>query len=299
MKHRLFLVAALALAAASVSAQAPISFRDALGATISLPAKAARVVSLSPAVTEILYAVGAGKAVVGDTTYCNYPAEALAVAKVGGYSAKTVSLEAVIAQRPDVVIGEASAHGQLAESLARAGVRFVALKLANFADVYAAIELMGRVAGDEAKAAALSASMKSRLEAIRARTASVPADRRPLVFWETWDEPLMSAGPGSFTGQIIEAAGGRNCFADSSADWPVVSFEAVLARNPDFIMAAASHGSTLTIENLSRRPGWAALKAVKLGRIVLLEENIVSRPGPRFVEAAELMARALYPELFK
>jgi iron complex transport system substrate-binding protein len=119
------------------------------------------------------------------------------------------------------------------------------------------------------------------------------------VFWETWDEPLMSAGPGTFTGQVIEAAGGRNCFADSGVDWPVVSFEAVLARDPDYIMAAESHGAALTLERLARRVGWSSLKAVRAGRVVLLDGDIVSRAGPRLVDAIELMAGVLYPELFK
>ena len=118
------------------------------------------------------------------------------------------------------------------------------------------------------------------------------------MFWETWDEPLMSAGPRTFTAQIIEAAGGRNCFADASADWPVVSFEALLARNPDWIMAAESHGAALTMERLAKRSGWTSLKAVKAGKVALIDGDVASRAGPRFVEGLEAMATILYPELF-
>ncbi len=293
------LAATLATAAQAVAAPAGLSFQDARGATITLPVKAARVVSLSPELTEILFAAGAGAAVVGNTTYCNYPAAAVSVTKIGGFSAKTISVEAIVALRPDLVVGNLSAHGQLAAQLERAGLRFAALPTTDFASVFSTIELIGRLAGDEKQATALVASMKARIAAVKAKTDTVSADRRPIVFWETWDEPLMSAGPNTFTGQIIEAAGGRNCFADSTADWPVVSFEAVLARNPDYIMAAESHGEALTQERLAKRTGWTTLKAVKAGRVVFLDGDIVARAGPRFVEALELMAKVLYPELFK
>lgn len=309
MKRTLTLVLALAAgliaatqasaAPATTPAGSPLSFKDERGTTITLPAKAARIVSLSPELTEILYAAGAGDRVVGNTTYCNYPAAALSVAKIGGFSANTISIEAIVALRPDLIVGSLSAHGRLAAQFERAGLRFAALPATDFNAVYSTMELVGRIAGSEATASTLVASMKSRLASIQAKTASVPADRRPLVFWETWDEPLMSAGPNTFTGQIIVAAGGRNCFADSTADWPVVSFESVLARNPDYIMAADSHGEALTPERLARRTGWTSLKAVQAGRVVFLDGDIVSRAGPRFVDAAELMAKVLYPELFR
>jgi iron complex transport system substrate-binding protein len=309
MKRTLSLVIALAAgliaaaqasaAPAIASADSPLSFKDERGATITLPAKASRIVSLSPELTEILYAASAGDRVVGNTTYCNFPAAALSVTKVGGFSANTISLEAIVALRPDLIIGSLSAHGQLAAQFERAGLRFAALPTKNFDSVYSTLELAGRIAGDEAAANAVVTSMKARIAAIQAKTASVPADKHPIVFWETWDEPLMSAGPNTFTGQIIEVAGGRNCFADSTADWPVVSFEAVLARNPDYIMAADSHGEAMTPERLARRTGWASLKAVQTKRVVFLDGDIVSRAGPRFVEAAEPMAQVLYPELFR
>jgi len=297
MKRAALSLCALAIAVAAAAA-GPVSFVDERGVTISLPGKARRVVSLSPELTESLFAAGAGDAVVGVTTYCNYPAEASGRAKIGGFSAKTISVETIIALKPDLVVGGLSAHGQLAAQFERAGLRFAALPTTDFDDIYATIALLGRVAGDEAVANALVADLKARLAAVSAKIAAVPSAERPVVFWETWDEPLMSAGPGTFTGQIIEAAGGRNCFADAASDWPVVSFEALLARDPDYIMAADSHGEALTPERLAKRSGWSSLRAVRNGRLVFLDGDIVSRAGPRFVEAVELMARALYPESY-
>jgi iron complex transport system substrate-binding protein len=293
------ILAAAGLLVPEAWAQGAISFKDERGATIRLPAKAARIVSLAPELTEILFAAGAGKAVVGVTSYCNYPAEARAIRKVGGFSAKTISIETILALKPDLVVGSLFAHAQLAGPFERAGLRFAALPTTSFEAIYDTVSLAGKIAGDERTADALAASMRSRVEAVRERTAKTPLAARPLVFWETWDEPLMSAGPNTFTSQIIEAAGGRNCFADSSADWPVISFEALLARDPDWIMAAGSHGEALTVERLARRPGWSALKAVKAGRVKLLDGDIVSRAGPRFVDALELMSKTLYPELWQ
>jgi iron complex transport system substrate-binding protein len=293
------ILAAAGLLAPKAWAQGAISFKDERGVTIRLPAKATRIVSLAPELTEILFAAGAGKAVVGVTSFCNYPAEAMAIRKIGGFSAKTISIEAILALKPDLVVGSLFAHAQLAGPFERAGLRFAALPTTGFEAIYDTVSLAGRIAGDERTADALVSSMRARVETVRARTASVATAQRPLVFWETWDEPLMSAGPNTFTSQIIVAAGGRNCFADSSADWPVVSFEALLARDPDWIMAAGSRGEALTMERLARRPGWSALKAVKAGRVTLLDGDIVSRAGPRFVDALELMSKVLYPELWQ
>ena len=297
MRRTLAIILAAALAASPAFAQA-VSFTDSRGVTISLPAKAARIVSLSPAITEMLFAVGAGPRVVGVTSYCNYPAAADALPEVGAYSPDTISMEAIVALRPDLVLGEPQIHRQLADQFKAAGLRFAALDLTGFDAVFSAIETTGKAGGDQAMAAALVSSMKARLEAVRAKLAAVPAGSRPLVFWEVWNEPLMTAGPGTFIGMVLEAAGARNVFADLAEDWPVVSFEALVARKPDYIMASQMQAELLTPEKLAARPGWSGLKAVKERRIVLLDGDIVSRPGPRFVEAVELIAKALYPGLF-
>jgi iron complex transport system substrate-binding protein len=297
MRRTLALAMMAILAVTSLSAQG-YGFTDARGKAVILPVKAKRIVSLSPAATEILYAVGAGKAMVGATTFCNYPAAANDLAKIGGYSARTISLESIVALRPDLVIGEASMHGQLAAQIEGAGMAFAGVTLANFDDIYLGMANFARAGGDEQTSAAAIASMKARVEAVRIKTAAIPANRRPTVFWEVWNEPLMTAGPKTFIGMVLAAAGARNLFADISEDWPVISFEAIVARNPDWIMASETHASAVTPESLARRPGWSSLNAVRNRKIALFDGDIVSRPGPRFVEAMELVAKTLYPELF-
>jgi iron complex transport system substrate-binding protein len=270
-----------------------IAFTDSAGTAIRLDGKAKRIVSLSPAITEDIYAAGAGSALVGDTTYCNFPSDAVSKPKIGGFSAKTISVETVLSLKPDLVIGELRTHGALAAQMARSGIAVAVFSLNGFDDIYAAILRLGEIAGDPVVAAKSVSTMKTRLEAVAARTAKVPAAERPLVFWETWDDPLMSSGPSTFTGMLVELAGGRNIFADAKQEWPVVSFEEIVKRNPDIIMSSDSHGDRVTMDRLAARPGWKGLAAVKSKRVFLLNGDIVSRAGPRLADAAELMAKVM------
>ena len=297
MKRTLALLLLTALVTLSLSAQ-DYGFTDARGKTLILPAKAKRIVSLSPAATEILYAAGAGKAMVGATSYCYYPAEAKELTKIGAYSARTISIEAIIALQPDLVIGEWSMHSQLAPQLEGSGINFAGISLTNFEDIYTAMANFARAGGDEQASAAAVSAMKARMEAVRIKTAVIATEKRPTIFWEVWNEPLMTAGPNTFISMVLTAAGARNVFADLTEDWPVISFEAIVARNPDWIMASETHAAAVTPEILAKRPGWSSLGAVKNRKIALFDGDIVSRPGPRFVEALEFVAATLYPELF-
>jgi iron complex transport system substrate-binding protein len=141
--------------------------------------------------------------------------------------------------------------------------------------------------------------MKTRIAAVVDKVAGILENERLTVFWETFDEPLMTAGPSTFTGQMIELAGGANAFADLTEDYPQISAEEVIARNPAVILGSDSHGDKLTPEQVAARPGWDQIDAVQNGRIHLIDGNIVSRAGPRLADAVEAIAQALYPELFQ
>ena len=296
-KRAVFIVLLLAgIAGIFVWAQS-ITVKDSAGTTITLSGKAVRIVSLAPAITETIYAVGATTA--GNTTYCNYPEEAKTVQKIGGYSAKSINLETIIAIKPDLVIGEAGAHSSLVEQLSKAGIKIMLLKLDTFDDIYTAIQLIGKATGNDKKATDLVTTLKRRVATVTDKTKSVPEAKRPTLFWEVWHEPLMTAGPNTFIGQIITAAGAKNIFADLKENWPVVSFEAVLTRNPDFIASTFSHGPEMDNTKLKQRTGWSSMTAVVQNRVLLFDDDIFSRPGPRFADAIELLAKALYPELFK
>jgi len=141
--------------------------------------------------------------------------------------------------------------------------------------------------------------MQERTAAVTDVVSTLPEEERPTVFYEVWHEPLMTAGPSTFIGQMIELAGGRSIFDDVSEEWPQVSAEAVVERNPAVILGPDSHSDQLTADAIAARPGWSEIDAVQNGRIYLLDGDMVSRPGPRLAQALEEMAKALYPDSFE
>ncbi|MCS7222067.1 MAG: ABC transporter substrate-binding protein [Anaerolineae bacterium] len=283
----------------AVPAAFPLTITDSLGREVTITTLPRRLVSLAPSNTEILFAVGAGDRIVGVTEYCNYPPEAKEGREiVGGFSAKSLSVEKILSLQPDVVFSAGAIHQPVIEALEQAGVTVVALDAQSFDEVYQNILTAGRITGHIAEAEKVVAEMKDRLAKVQAIVGQIPEQERPRVFYEVWDEPLMTAGPDTFIGQMIELAGGINVFADVKEQYPQISPEAVVERNPDVILGPDSHAEGLTAEKIAARPGWGDIKAVRDGRILIVNGDIVSRPGPRIVEAVETIARLLYPERF-
>ena len=276
----------------------PSSFSDRGGRQVTLSAPPKRIVSLAPSITETLFAIGAGSQLVGVTTFCNFPAEVAALTKVGGFTADTLSLEAIINLSPDLVLAGDAGQLALLEALKPLGIPVLLFAPERIQEVYADIEQLGAMTGHEAEAATALATMRQRIERVAAAVADIPSDQRLRVFWEVFDEPLMTAGPMTFIGQLIELAGAQNIFADANEGYPQVSTEAIIERNPDVIIGPDYHADKLTPELIAQRPGWDQLAAVKNERIHLLNDDIVSRPGPRLADALEELARILYPERF-
>ncbi len=304
---RVVLVASLLLATALsafaaggvASGQAPVSARDSGDRLLTLSAPALRVVSLSPAATEVVFAVGAGENLVGDTSYCDYPVAALKVAKVGGFSASTISIERIVAMKPDFVITAGTMHASVETALARLSIPVFAYDPQDFASIAAGIASLGVLCGKQAEGEAAAKAMLSSIEKVKSALAATPGDKRPSVFWEVYDEPLMTCGAKTFPHAILEAAGGRDIFSDLPGAWPRISGEEVLRRAPDYIMGADDHGDKLTVAAVAQRPGWAGVPAVKNGRIILISAPLVSRAGPRVADGVLAVAKSLYPAIFK
>jgi iron complex transport system substrate-binding protein len=269
----------------------PLTLADDLGRTVTLPRRPERIVSIAPGQTETLFAVGAGPRVVAVTTVDTYPPEVKGLPKVGGFGPKTINLEAILAQRPDLVLTTGRLHQQTVEALERLGVVAFAREPSSFEEVAASIETVGRLTDCEAKANGVAADFRRRLAAARERTAALRSDA-PTVLYVVSDEPLMVAGPRTFVGQLLELAGGRNVFADLAQQYPRVSDEAVLRRDPAVILAP-DHGVSGIAARLRRRPGWDRLRAVRSGRVHTVHEDLVSRPGPRLVEGLEAVEKVL------
>jgi iron complex transport system substrate-binding protein len=276
-----------------------MTITDGASREVTIDAAPTRIVSLSPSNTEILFAVGAGTLVVGDTEYCDYPAEAVGLQKVGGFSADSISIETIVSLKPDLVLADSSGQESVISALEQANIKVIAVNASSFEDVYANIEMVGKITNHEDDAVAVVEGMKSRVSVVAEKIANVLQENHPTVFWEIWDEPLMIAGSGTFIGQMLVMAGGVNIFGDLSEDYPQVSAEEVITRNPAVILGPDSHGDKLIAEQLAARPGWDQIDAVRNNKIFLIDGNTSSRPGPRLVDALDSIAKALYPDLFK
>ena len=277
----------------------PLTLIDDLGHEVTLPVLPQRVVSLAPSNTEILFAVGAGDQVVGVTQYCNYPPETQDREQIGGFSAKTISVEKVIALEPDLVLAAGEIHQPVIEALEQLDVPVYSLDPNTLDEVYTRIELVGRMTGHEEEATQVVEEMKGSVAAVAEQVATISEEDRLTVYWEVFDEPRMTAGPSTFTGQLIELAGGVNIFADVTEAYPQISDEVVIGRNPAVIMGPETMGDKLTIETVAQRPGWDQVDAVQSERIYLFDGDMVARAGPRLAQVLEVMAEALYPELFE
>lgn len=289
MKTRnvLTLVACLLLALALVPANAEgITLTDMVGATIELDAPATRVIGLTPADCEILYAIGAGDTLVGRGDYCDYPAEIFDIPSVG--STYGLNIEAVIALDPDVVLTTTMYDPAVIDALAEAGVKIVQFETSDIESVYTAIELIGVVVDHNDEAAALIASMRDSFAAIAAQA----VDTEATVYFEVspleWG--LWTAGQDTFMDEIANLLGLKNCFADVNG-WAAISEEQVLERNPDYIVTITMYygeGPT-PVEELLGRAGWENVTAIQNAAILNLQNDELSRPSPRLVEGAEAL----------
>lgn len=273
----------------------PMTVTDMAGREVTVPAEPQRIVSLAPSITEILYALGLGDRVGGVTEYCNYPPEATEKPKVGGFS--DVNMEKLLEVQPDLVIAASIHIAQVVPELEKLGLPVLVVDAHDFPGVLESIRLVGKVTGAEEAAEALTAQMQERADKIAQAVQGRP---RPRVYWEL-DSTFWTAGPGSFIQDLIERAGGENIAANAEAAWVQLSAEAIIAADPEVIFLA-DHPWGESAETVKARPGWEKISAVVNGRIVELTQeqgDIVSRPGPRVVDALELIARALHPDAFQ
>ena len=257
------------------------------------PAKspAARVVSLAPSITEIVYALGAGDRLVGVCAQCDYPPAAARLPRVGGYLVPSV--EAVVAARPDVVLVVPSPGNRDAvRAVEQAGVRVVVVQDRTLADLWASMRAVAATLGRGEAGEHLVADVQGRLEAVRGRVAGLPPRRVLLVVGHT---PLVVAGRGTLQDELVAAAGGVNIAADAGGVWPQISLELVVARAPEVIVDAAM-GTEEGRHDLFA--GLATVPAVRDGRVVAFAGEAIFRAGPRVPEAARELAAAIHPEAF-
>lgn len=269
---------------------------DDAGRFVHLPAPANRVVSLTPANTEIVFALGAGEKLVGVTTYCDYPEEAKHKEKVG--SVTEVDLEALVRLAPDLVLAGSLTPRETVDRITSLGYPVLVLDAKSLSQVLEDIQKVALLLGKEEEGKALVASMERAIQDITAKVAGIPEESRPRVFHVIWHDPLWTAGKNTFIHEFIALAGGRNVAGDLEG-YVTFDLEELIRRDPDIITVVSTHdGENFPYQFIISDARLKTLKAVRNGKVFVVDSNIVSRPGPRVVEALRIFASIMHPELF-
>jgi len=279
------LLAALALAGSAAAAE--IRLTDDAGRSVVLSHPARRIISLAPHMTELLFAAGAGARVVGAVEYSNYPPAARRIARIG--DSAQLDLERIVALKPDLVVvwQNGNAQRQL-EKLLHLGIPAFYNEPRRLADIARAIEQLGHLAGTEAVAQPAAQAFLARSAELRRRYAG----RDPVtLFYQIWDQPLMTVNGEHLISDVISMCGGRNVFAGMSALTPEISTEAVLAADPEAIGGVSAEAGQA--ENLDAWRQWPRLRAVARGNLFVIDADIISRNTPRILDGAEQLCEQL------
>ena len=267
----------------------PLTVTDDSYREVTFTVPAARIVSLAPANTEIVYALGLFDRMVGVTTYDDYPAEVANVTKVGDFT--TPNLEAIAAAKPDLILVTGGVQADVLGKLQGLGAKVLVIDPKDLDGVLNGIDIVSKALGVPAKGAEVVAKMRSDLAYIRA---AVSAEPTVTAFVEIGWNPLYTAGPGTLLDNVLTAAGGANVVTQKG--YVGYSVEQLLKDQPSFYLGTlGSIGDTSTV---ATRPGYSGLSAVKDGKVFSLDDNLVSRPGPRVIEGVREIAEILHPDVF-
>lgn len=282
---------AVALWAASASAFASLTVTDDAGRAVTLAAPARRVISVAPHATELLYAAGGAPAMVGAVSYSDYPEAARALPRVGDNRA--LDLERIVALKPDLIVvwrhGNADRQTAQLEAL---GIPVYLSEPKRLDDVAVSLDKLGQLLGTRDTADAAAAAYRQRIAALRARYAAKP----PVdVFLQIWDRPLTTLNGTQIVSDVLNLCGGRNVFAALKPVAPTVDDEAVLAANPEAIIATAQGATTgdAALPSLARWRRWPQLTAVAHGNLFAIDGDWLTRPTPRLALGAEQVCRDL------
>lgn len=283
----------LLISSTGLAGSFPITITDDLGHEVFIEERPQRIVSMTPSTTEILFALDLEEAMVGVTEYCNYPEAAITTEKIGGVDA---GLEPVLAQEPDLVVCTTMNTKETVERLKELGIPVIVIDSSSYDDIYPSISLLGEATGQAELAQEIVKSMKKEKEALQEKLALVKEP--PLVFYEVWDDPFMSVNKDTFIGELILLAGGKNLTHDAASTYPIVSIETIIDKNPQVYILPTGHGNIKRMRDIETRPGFEYIDAIIKDQVYFVDQDIISRPGPRVIEALEIFARAMHPQLF-
>jgi iron complex transport system substrate-binding protein len=267
---------------------------DETGRNVRVPQPVRRIVSLAPSVTETIYALGLQDRLVGDTDFCDFPADAQKKTKVGG--AINPSLEVIAQLKPDLVLMTKHLNSlDTAHSLDALGIASYATDPRSVEEIISSTKQLSDVLGASEAGTTLTEQLRQRLAELQGKIGGLPPSR---VLFIVWSDPLISIGKDTFIADALRRAGAISII-DSSQSWPQVNLEEVLRLQPEFLVFADSHSeaSPRNFDVLSIRPAWRDLHAVQQRRYAVISDA-VNRPAPRIVSAIEQLAQQLHPEVF-
>jgi len=280
-----------------VKADFPVEMEDDLDQQITLAEKPNRIISLAPANTEILFALGLADEIVGVSSYANYPEPATKKEKIG--SITEVNLEKVVALKPDLIVASGINRIETIKKLRELGYQVAGFYPQTVNDIFKTIKDIGKLTGKDEEANKLTGKLFVEMsEIMNLVEKKVEEKGRQKIFYEIWSDPLITAGENTFIDDLIEMAGGINIGAYAQGMWPQYSLEKLILENPAvFISSYHSAPQKVTIETIKERRIYQQLKAVKNNRIYLVNQDLVSRAGPRIIEGLREFVKALHPEL--
>jgi len=276
----------------------PLTLTDATKTKVTIEKKPEKIVSLIPSNTEIVFALGLDKEVVGVTDFDNYPEAATKKEKIGG---QEINLEKIISLKPDLVLAHASwASNSEAglQQLKDAGIAvFVVNDAQNFDQVFDSIDMIGKATGETVKANEIISGMKEKLEDIKAKASEIKEKKKVLVEVSPAPE-IYTSGKNTFMDQMLRLINAEN-IANDQEGWIKIDQEAMIKRNPDVIVTTYGYYVKNPVDQVLTRKGWETVNAVKNKHVVDVDSDRVTRTGPRIVEGVEDLAKAVYPDIFK
>lgn len=292
MRSRLWIII-VALACGVTASAADRELVDAMGRHVRVPSTPHRVVALAPSITETIYGIGAGDEVVGVTDFTDWPAEAQKRPSVGGIV--NPSIEKLVSLRPDLVIATREMnHKETIDELDRLGIPVFVIDPQGLDGALESIRQVGRALNRSGDADRLVDGLRARRDAVRTR---VRGFARPRVLLVIWPDPVITIGRQAFITDVITAAGGQSVTEDLAQQWPQISLEEVLRRNPDWLLLPTNGHQPISVADLERRPGWDRVEAVRRHRIIYYDERL-DHSSPRAFDALEDLAKQLHADAF-
>jgi len=273
----------------AAAAAGPITVTDDSGVEVTLDTPAEAIVSLAPANTEIAYAIGAGDKMVAGTSYDDYPEEAKALPKIGDFANPNV--EKIASYSPDLVLAAGGIQADLRTKLEDLGMTVYVVDPKTYDGVIATIENVGKLAGADEGAVTVSDEMTAAQTEVQAKVGDL---EKVKTFLEIYSKPLMTAGTDTFIDDMIAIAGGENIGAMAGSGFPNFSTEVLVREDPTVYIADS--GSMSEPGEINKRAGFSELTAVKDGKVFVIDDNIIARPGPRLAEGLKQLAGMIHPE---